>query len=95
MNGKISVHGIYAVNDAELSFQKLAVKKGGIRDFSKPVTLAVLDKNGKYVSYSAGDRVKAVSKFAGYFDDSLLLISEKNCAGAKLQQKENKLYIVK
>ena len=95
VDGNISVHGIYAVKEAELRFQKLSVQKGGIMDFSKAVTLAVVDKNGNYVKYASGDRIKAVKKFAGYFDDTLILINDKNCPEAKIRQQGSKLFVVK
>ncbi len=93
--GNVSTHGLYATKtDPELSFRTLTVKKGGMQDFSRPITLKVIDQNGEPVHLGYGQEVKAVKKYAGYFSDKQLRISVENISGAKLELRGTKLYAV-
>ncbi len=94
-NGNVSAVELASLDDnSVLSYKALSVTKNGFTG-DNAVTLRVIDKNGKEVRMTAGDKKAVAAKtFKGAFDAELVLISEDNCADAKLRLEKNKLMVV-
>ena len=99
VNGAVTAAGLFSDAGATLSCQSLKINKLGVSAGANnflacPITLGFIGQNGEYVKLQANSRIKAVKKFKGNFDDSLLLLSEENLPNGKLALVNGKMYAV-